>query len=79
MGGFIGAWRTAARRTGELSVEAYLARRDAGEKWCRGCRAWHGRSAFGADRSRTDGLASVCREAKNRRERALYPLRPVTR
>jgi hypothetical protein len=75
-GSYIGAWKSAARRTGAPDVHAYLARRDAGEKWCRGCRAWHARTAFGVDRSRGDGLAPLCRDAKNQRERALNVGRP---
>jgi hypothetical protein len=77
MGSYIGVWKGAARRTGAADVHAYLARRDAGEKWCRGCRAWHDRAVFGVDRSRSDGLAPLCRDAKNRRERALYARRPA--
>lgn len=78
MGSYIGVWKTAARKTGQADAVAYLAQRDAGQKWCRGCRAWHDRAAFAADRSRADGLTSACRTSRNARERALYAKRSVT-
>lgn len=60
----------ARRRADELglTLDAYLARL-ATEKWCSTCKEWHARSAFGADRSRCDGLAASCREARNTRTR----------
>lgn len=59
MGSREGVLKTAANRTG-LSLDAYLARCSAGEKWCTNCKTWHPRGEFGEDRTRTDGLASVC-------------------
>lgn len=47
-----------------IPVEDYLARVDAGEKWCGGCKAWHPRSAFGKDQSRRDGLAARCLDSR---------------
>jgi hypothetical protein len=66
---------TAAARIG-LSLATYDARRTAGEKWCGGCREWHSRAAFGMDRTRTDGLAARCRDAKNSRARELHEWAP---
>ncbi len=57
-----GAAKIAARRIG-VEVAEYLARREAGEKWCFGCRDWHSVTAFSVDRSRSDGLNGQCREA----------------
>lgn len=71
MGSVIGVWRVAARRTG-LAVDAYLARRDAGDKFCWRCRAWHPRGAFGRDRARGDRLSSSCRTARNGAARRRY-------
>jgi len=59
-----------------MTLDEYLAVADQGMKWCRGCQAWQAVAAFGPDRSRGDGLATLCREAKNRRGRASY--QPVT-
>lgn len=60
-----GAIRVAAARLG-LTEADYRARIDAGLKWCRTCREWHPCDAFGADRSRGDGLASRCRASFKR-------------
>lgn len=76
MGSHIGAWKTAAKKTGQPDAPTYLTQRDAGQKWCRLCRVWHERAAFAADRSRADGLSSACRDSRNARERALYGVRP---
>lgn len=57
--------KAAARRTG-LPPETYAARVEAGEKWCTRCKAWHPRSDFGEDRSRSDGLTAMCRRSKYR-------------
>lgn len=63
MGSALGVLKTAARRL-DLSLEAYLARVDAGEKWCGGCREWHSRSAFGVDAARSDGLMARCLDSR---------------
>lgn len=60
-----GAMRVAAARLG-LTEADYRARIDVGLKWCRACSEWHPRDAFGADRSRGDGLASRCRASFKR-------------
>lgn len=67
---------SSAKRLG-ISVDEYKARRDAGEKWCLGCRKWHDTSEFGMDRTTSDGLNAVCRELRNQRRRATY-VRAVT-
>lgn len=70
-GTFDGAEVTAAKRLG-ISVEVYRENRALGLKHCGGCRRWLKLDAFGIDRSRGDGLARVCRDCKNGRERQLY-------
>ena len=64
----------AASRIGITRAE-YDRRIDAGEKWCTGCRAWHHRSAFGADKSRADGLQTACRDARRNRPRTARVIR----
>ncbi len=56
--------RAAATRIG-CGAEEYRDRRAAGEKWCGGCRAWHPRADFAANRSSSDGLATICRVSKS--------------
>ena len=78
-GNKFGAVKRQARRRG-LSLEDYLARIDAGEKWCTGCKEWHLRSAFTLDNSRRDGLTPTCVSFRKRRYRAkceaIPPLSP---
>jgi hypothetical protein len=62
---------TAAARLG-LTLAEYDAKLAASEKWCTGCKAWHGRDAFPKDASRADGLAARCREFANRKARSSY-------
>ncbi len=59
----------AAKRIG-LPIDQYMARRDSGQKWCCGCKAWHPTDAFGLSRNRADGLSQQCREWANARLRA---------
>ena len=58
----MGKWqqKTAAKRIG-VTLTEYMARLDAGEKWCTDCKAWHDRDLFPTDKSRGDGLAASCR------------------
>lgn len=78
MGSATGAAKTAAARIG-TTVEEYQQHINAGQKWCGRCRAWHPTTAFGKDRSRSDGLASSCLDSRvakksgqpSRRERRL--------
>ena len=58
--------RSAATRLGITTTE-YDERTANGLKWCCGCKAWHDRSLFNADRSRGDGLAAKCRDFPGRR------------
>lgn len=51
--------KTAAVRIG-VTLEEYLARRKAGEKWCTTCKAWKPVGLFAVDRSRGDGLRASC-------------------
>jgi hypothetical protein len=55
-----GGWHGAAKRNG-LTVEEYLVKRARGEKRCARCREWLPESRYQADRSRSDGLKSICR------------------
>ncbi len=71
MGTYVGAIRSAAKRVG-ISHETYVERRAAGLKHCWGCQQWLLKREFGLDAVRSDGLASRCRECKNRRERELH-------
>jgi hypothetical protein len=66
-----GAIKQAAAKIG-VTVEQYEQNTASGLKWCTVCREWQARAAFAVDRSRWDGLVSVCREAKNLREREQY-------
>ena len=59
-----GARIIAAKKLG-ITVEAYLARENAGEKWCFKCKKWHLIKRFGADRTRGDGLSSTCLAARH--------------
>lgn len=59
MGSAIGCRKVAAAKAG-MSLEDYIARVEAGQKWCTGHKEWHARDAFGADASRADGLAAQC-------------------
>ena len=72
MGSYIGAWKTAARKTGKEDAPSYLAAKDSGWKWCRLCRAWQPKAVFAHDRTRYDGLSAACGESRNARARALY-------
>lgn len=65
-----GARKAAAARLG-ISLEEYKTR-EAHEKWCTPCKAWHPRSAFNRDGSRSDGLSTSCRVAQNERGRSKY-------
>lgn len=74
----LGAVKVAASKTG-LSFDDYLARVDAGEKWCTACDAWHSRASFVADRSRWDGLSARCAAAASQSAKAKYVPRPIPR
>jgi hypothetical protein len=74
-----GRLKQLAARSG-LSVEDYQARLDSGERWCFACCTFHRITAFHIDRSRNDGVARICREAKNRKSRARHvPVPPEKR
>lgn len=71
MGSADGAVKTAARRAG-ISVAEYERLVAAGKKRCTSCTRWRNRSAFGNDRSRSDGLAARCRDCASAAGRAAY-------
>lgn len=73
MGSRLGAEQVAAKRLG-VTVEEWRRRRDAGEKWCHECSAWHPVSAFAADKSRGDGLKAICRRCSSARGGRGYQL-----
>src|SRR3954468_14302659 len=71
----LGAVKTAARRVG-LSIDDYRSRVSAHEKYCTGCKAWHPRIDFSADKSRSDGLSATCKVIHNFRSRQRYRPKP---
>lgn len=71
MGSKSGVQKIAAMRVG-CSVEEYLAHVELGEKWCVRCKSWHHRSAFGIDKSRSDGLASACFSSRKKAQHRFY-------
>lgn len=81
MGSAVGAEKIAAARVG-LSLSAYRAKIASGEKWCTACKAWHLKSAFAADRSRTDGLSAKCTASRStgrpRGWQGKKPINPAT-
>lgn len=52
-----------ARRWG-IGAAEYKRRARRHQKWCTSCKAWHPRSAFALDRSRSDGLAAYCKQSR---------------
>ncbi len=68
MGSREGVAKIAARRVG-MTVDAYKARVDAGEKWCTACKAWHSIASFTSDAYRGDGLSAVCTNARAARSK----------
>lgn len=67
MGSQISADKSAAKKTGCVSVEEWRAKRDAGLLWCYRCRTWQGGENFTVDRARTTGRAAICRPCNSRR------------
>ena len=74
MGSRQGVLKVAAGRIG-IPVDVYLARINAGEKWCTACKEWHLRSSFQTDRSRGDGLKASCRASARGKPR--FPRDPL--
>jgi hypothetical protein len=70
-----GALKRIAARVG-LAPGAYADRVRAGEKYCWRCRGLHPRAAFNVDATRSDGLASECRDSHNAAAKAKYEPRP---
>lgn len=66
MGSLLGVLRGHATRLG-MTVEQYQARVASGQRWCCGCKEWHGGSRFTTDNTRSDGKARMCRKAKSLR------------
>lgn len=60
MGSRAGVEKSAATKVG-CTVEAWRARRAAGERWCCRCRTWAPLSEFAQDASRGAGTSSKCR------------------
>ena len=61
----------AARRVG-CSEETYVRNLVSGRKWCYLCKQWHARGQFGKERSRSDGLAPICRASRSTRQKERY-------
>ena len=68
--------RTEAQRRSEgsrlarligLTEGEYLARVNAGLKWCQGCRLWHAVAQFSPDVNKSTGISSNCRVAEAKR------------
>lgn len=55
-----GGWHSAAKLRG-LTVLEYLEKRASGQKRCRRCARWLPDSQYQVDRSRSDGLKTICR------------------
>ncbi len=74
MGSKLGAHKAAATRCG-CSYAEWVKRREAGERFCYGCRSWKAVAEFAVDRSRESGTASICKPCNNHRsKRSLYRL-----
>lgn len=74
----LGGIKAAAIRIG-INFEEYKSRFNSGQKWCSGCKRWHGRQKFANDASRSDGLSATCREHHNARNRKSYKPKPGLR
>lgn len=59
-GRVLGAYKTAAQRTG-CSVAEWIQERLAGRLWCFRCRCWKTQSLFTVDKSRRGGKSSTCK------------------
>lgn len=59
-GRVLGGYKQAAKRTG-LTLEQWIAKRAAGQRWCFRCRGWQPSERFSRDRSRRGGLTSSCK------------------
>lgn len=70
-----GALKVAAGRQG-ISLDEYKNKLAQGLKHCTGCKDWHEIKAFGKDITRSDGLATVCRDYGNGRAREKHILIP---
>lgn len=64
MGSKIGVMKIAAKRIG-VEFEDYLAKVEAGEKWCHVGKHWQPVNNFHTDKSRGDGLAAICRTCRS--------------
>jgi len=59
-GHMLGAYKSAAHKIG-CSIEEWIARRVAGNKWCFRCRSWKSGALFSIDASRGGGRSSTCK------------------
>lgn len=53
------AMKIAAKRLG-ITLDEYISKRNAGLKWCTKCKTWQSVSDFAKDKTRGDGLKSIC-------------------
>lgn len=72
-----GARKIAAQKVG-LTLEAYDQRVASGLKHCRACRTWKAIAEFNFDRSRHNGLASLCRLCQKGGPKQLRLIRPTS-
>jgi hypothetical protein len=73
MGSTIGAEKSAATKSGCVSVDEWRARRSAGLLWCYHCREWQDGENFTIDKSRKSGKASLCMPCNSARSiRSVY-------
>lgn len=61
MGSLNGSLKGAATKIG-VTFEEWEERRASGQLWCYCCRKWLDVRRFGADKSRSNGLSSACKE-----------------
>ena len=70
----LGAHKSAAKKSG-CTLEAWRARRCAGERWCYRCRGWKELADFSRDASRYGGFAPICKACNSARSlRSKYGL-----
>lgn len=60
MGSALGVARTAAKKIG-CTVEEWIARREAGERWCTTCRQWQVVENMQPEHGRPGGIGVRCR------------------
>lgn len=70
----MGAAKTAAKKIG-ITVEACLANKASGNKWCHTCRRFIPAPAFPANRKRRDKLGCECKSCSTQRKKVAAAVR----